>query len=335
MIKELVKDSVYECPHCKILSKDYNVVKKCISKHEKKSLAEEKNKIISSFVEERFTNVFYKNLVELDNSVKFSKFLSIENAIKESINAVGFNVTDLNVNYRRGIREALDVYSKRIPDSIKFIVSGQIEYVGICIEKILKDSNLPISKKNFYDFLEKNSNNSRYYSLYRIIAFKKEAATYVWSPHDFFGIQNHVNIYSASSSRVSGKKFNFLMTLEINISNDIELLKEISVFKELVEAAGKYKNEVDRLSMEYHKNKVPALKISDIEYLALKLKHEDIASKIEELKNIDLSICKQMQEREAYLIEKDPDSLIEPGEEFRFDISLYEKYNLLLNNINP
>jgi hypothetical protein len=333
MIKELVKDSVYECPHCNTLSKDYDVVKKCISKHQKKSLAEEKSKIISSFIEERFTNVFYKNLVELDSSIKISKFISIENAIKASISAVGFNVLDLNVNYRKGIKESINMYSERIPDSIKFGVSGHIEYVGINIEKMLKDSNLPISKKNFCDFLEKNRNYSRYYSLSKIIALGKESKVYC-TPHDFFGLQKNVTIYSANGNvngNGNGKNIHFSMTVEINISNDIDLLKEMSMFKEMLKANSRYRAETARLSIEYHKNNVPALKISDMEYLALKLKHEDIASKIEELKNIDLSIVKQMQEREAYLIENDPDSLIKPGEEFNFDRSILEKYNLLLN----
>lgn len=332
MINELVKDNVYECPHCNILSKDYNVIKKCISKHERKSLTEQKNKIISSFIEERFTNVFYKNLVELDSSAKISKFISTENAIKASINAVGFNVIDLNVNYKRGIYEAVNMYSERLPDSIKFGVSGNIEYVGICIEEILKDSKLPISKKNFYDFLEKNRNTSSYYSLSKVITLSKELPPYC-SPHDFFGIQKNVNIYSANSNRVggNGKNINFSMTIEINISKDIDLLKEMSTFKELVKADGRYRAELARLSIEYRKNNVPVLKISDMEYLALKLKHEDIASKIEELKNISSSIFKQMQEREEYLIEKDPDSIIKPGEEFDFDRSLFEKYNSVLN----
>lgn len=286
--------NIYGCPRCQLISRNQSIIKKCIKKHENNDRIKQENYKIKKFIEENYKNVFYKNWKKVSKD-NLSILSSTVPAMEKAFASFGLNISinEIKIDFI-------------LSDEQKLCLHCNIHFVGsrteLNLKKLLNKNN--INKKIFYDYLNRNysfrerdlilSGSGSGINISDILSFMK--INYIKK-----GFSNY-NVYLD----IKRKKYIYSALKELMDLNRLSILK---------------KDEEARLLNLYYKYRVPALEISDIEYMKIKHEEESLTKRIH-LLNEELIKTKSNKENRLHkLLVEDSANLPKVDSSFEFDES--------------
>jgi len=276
---ELTKTEVFECIKCGALSKDQAEIKKCLQKHRKQELKQEKDEAFFN-IQNKLHLFMVNNLSSLNESHVASNMIEAAKIIGYRISFESFSKVKFDPYHNQN---SISVASYSVRGS--FLRDGPSEFDGL---KIPKNCSYDISS-----MLDKR-----------------------WG--SYFGDFIRA-IKGLDSGSGGGGRENFYYDLKLNLSHFPELKSAHEEYLSLEKLKQRYVDRTNVLTRDYQASRAPALLHSDIPYQEVNMQFDEINSKIKELQEEASQIRDRLESRRKHLISKDSPKFVTPDSSFDYD----------------
>jgi hypothetical protein len=292
----------FMCSSCKKIYKKELDVEKCINKHNKEKNIKEKENNFRKFIHDKYLNIFKNNLVPTNPNVALSRLEKLGPALIITADVLN---QDLKINDLK----ILNVKKEKI----SFKISGEInrKTKKQNLSKILQEYG--ILKKDYKKFIIK------YYYIDKIIN-----SNYSIYFSDIMNIIPEIKTCSGGG----GQHFSYNLELGLNQYKDMQ--NEIEDFFALKKQRDLYIDEKNKLKLEYEKERLPSVLISDVSYAVMQSDLENLQIKQKELLSLISDLSQKIKIRKEILLEKDSINIPLPDNSFNFD---QNRFNEILNYI--
>lgn len=306
MSKYIVKNPVYSCPHCNLISESESEIDDCVKKHEfriRESLEVSK---FYNFLKSKTIDVFEATLNANVASVcpGISKLEKLKEALIKLAKSVGFELSFTTFSYKH-----ID-YEYKI---IKFNAMGDLKRINnFSIDSFFDDSEYSL---NDLDLKSKYSNIENRNLLYFIRDALIKKKVYFKDLLNVCNMESSTNQHDSAIDSIIYYKY----------GKDNLINSEIEEYSNLL-ASSKEKN-LKRLELysKYRRDRFPSILISDVIYSvqasmlkSLEEEWEALSERIDNLRSL-------IQERSEYLLDQDSANIPMPDSSYDFD---EEKLNI-------
>jgi len=292
----------FMCSFCKKIYKKELDVEKCINKHNKEKNLKEKENNFRKFIHDKYLNIFKNNLIPTNPNVALSRLEKLGPALILAADSFDQN---LKINYI----QILNVKKEKI----SFTISGEIN-------RKTKKQNLSNILQE-YGILKKDYNKFiiKYYHIDKIIN-----SNYSIYFSDIISIIPGIKICSGGG----GQHFSCNLELELNQYKDMQ--NEIEDFFALKKQRDLYIDEKNKLKLEYERERLPSVLISDVGYAVMQSDLENLKIKQQELLSLINNLSQKIKIRKEILLETDSINIPLPDSSFNFD---QNRFNEISNYI--
>ncbi len=280
---ELTKTEVFECIKCGALSKDQAEIKKCLQKHRKQELKQEKDEAFFN-IQNKLHLFMVNNLSSLNESHVAFNLIEAAKIIGYRISFESFSKVKFDSYHNQS---SISVASYSVRGS--FLRDGPSEFDGL---KIPKNCSYNISSM-----------------------LDKRWGAY-WGAYfgDFIRA-----IKGLDSGSGGGGRESFHYDLKLNLSHFPELKAAHEEYLSLEKLRQRYVDRTNALTRDYQASRVPILLHSDIPYQEAKMQFDEVNSKIKELQEEASQIKGRLESRRMHLISKDSPKFVTPDSSFDYD----------------